>query len=499
MTTSTLTPTRPQALLAALVLLIGLGLPALTRPAEAHSSERASSGSLKLSPGSVSPGDAVVASGSLPPKHSRKVNLQVKRSGHWRTVKSSTTNRRGHFRLTFTAPGGAPQRSYRVLAPRTTVKNTVWPKVTTPSRTLRVMIVTSVAAGDNHACALTAGRDLWCWGQSNYGELGNGGTVSGTPAHSAGPVQVNGTGYRQVSAGDTNTCAVRTDDSLWCWGNVTTLGHSGAFGDSPTPVQVTGSWREVDLGGLTACAINTADELWCWGAGMSGQLGDGNGTNSDAPVQVPGSWSTVSTGGEDYPTGGATCAIDTGGKAWCWGENSQGRLGIGDNSDSTTPVAVDSTATWSSVSVGYLSTCGIQTDGSAWCWGYNADGELGDGTMAVHLSPNPVTVGGSTPWKQIAVGLQHACGVQTDGTGWCWGWNEHGQIGNGTHVTTYYPETVPSRLPGTWAWVAAGFFSSVGADVGGSPWAWGDDAKGQLGDGGAAVESDSPLAVAGVG
>ncbi len=491
MTTSTPNPTRLQVLAAVLLLVVGLGLPGLLTPARAGTHERTTAGSLKLAPGSVAPGDSVVASGSLPPKHARPVALQVKKSGHWRTVERGHTNRRGHYKLTFTAPGGSSQRTYRVLAPHTTIKDTVWPQVTTPSRSLSVMVVTAMTAGDHHACALTAGHDLWCWGQSNYGELGNGGPVGSTTTFSSGPVKVIGTGYRQVSAGDASTCAVRTNDSLWCWG----FNANGGMSDSSSPVQVAGTWQQVSVGGLTVCAVNTDDELWCWGQGMSGQLGDGQAATSYTPVQVPGSWSTVSTGGEDYPMGAATCALDTDGKAWCWGENSQGRLGTGDDTDSTTPVAVDSTATWTSVSVGYVNTCGIQADGSAWCWGNNTHGELGDGTVDNHLSPHRTTVGGSTAWTQISVGLEHSCGVQSDGSGWCWGWNDNGQIGDGTSDTTYFPAPLPSELPGSWTWVEAGFFSSVGTDSGGLPFAWGADEVGQLGDGGAAGEADSPVPV----
>ena len=176
---SLLLPTRPQALFAALLLIVCLTLAATGSPAQAGPSPRTTAGNLTLTSGAVAPGASVTATGSVPPKHSRTVKLQVKKAGKWRTLKTGQTNRRGKFRFTFTAPGsGKP--TYRVLAPRTTIKNTVWPSVSTPSRRLTVIAVTSVAAGDTHACALTAGHDVWCWGQSNYGALGDGGVVGPT-------------------------------------------------------------------------------------------------------------------------------------------------------------------------------------------------------------------------------------------------------------------------------------------------------------------------------
>ena len=86
------------------------------------------------------------------------------------------------------------------------------------------------------------------------------------------------------------------------------------------------------------------------------------------------------------------------------------------------------------------------------------------------------------PWK-LDAGLGHTCGVTTNGVGWCWGWNDHGQLGDGSSETIYFPEPKSVQLPGTWTDVAAGFFGSVGTKVSGTPWAWGNGAHGELGNG----------------
>jgi alpha-tubulin suppressor-like RCC1 family protein len=92
-----------------------------------------------------------------------------------------------------------------------------------------------------------------------------------------------------------------------------------------------------------------------------------------------------------------------------------------------------------------------------------------------------VTVAGT--WAELDAGFQHTCGVTTDGAGWCWGWNDQGQLGDGTDETTYFPEPKFSDLPGTWADVAAGFFGSVGTKGSGTAWSWGDGTHGELGNG----------------
>ena len=96
-------------------------------------------------------------------------------------------------------------------------------------------------------------------------------------------------------------------------------------------------------------------------------------------------------------------------------------------------------------------------------------------------APVQVTVSGT--WKQLDAGLGHTCGVTTDGAGWCWGWNDHGQLGDGSNQTVYFPEPKSSRLPGIWTDLAAGFFGSVGTKASGTAWAWGTGNHGELGHG----------------
>ena len=156
--------------------------------------------------------------------------------------------------------------------------------------------------------------------------------------------------------------------------------EEGALGGGPAIVQM------VSGGGFHTCAINTAGAAFCWGdaggggrgAGDPGQLGDGTGMSSATPVSV------VQTTAEPFRAisagTGHSCAIGVSGAAYCWGDNRYGQLGTGDNTSSLVPIAVNSTLEFESISAGLLFTCAVTTSGVAYCWGQDAVGTLGIGT-----------------------------------------------------------------------------------------------------------------------
>ncbi|MGL5825505.1 MAG: GDSL-type esterase/lipase family protein [Nocardioides sp.] len=140
----------------------------------------------------------------------------------------------------------------------------------------------------------------------------------------------------------------------------------------------------------------------------------------------------------------------------------------------TTPSGI-----WKDVSAGWRGSCGIKPGGTGWCWGDNEVGQLGDGTTTGRLSP--VQVPGI--WKTITAGASHWCGVKTNGTGWCWGYNQNGQLGDGT--TTL--RLSPTQVPGNWKTITAGAEHSCGVKTNGTGWCWGYNGSGQLGNGGTAT------------
>jgi alpha-tubulin suppressor-like RCC1 family protein len=327
---------------------------------------------------------------------------------------------------------------------------------------------------------LFSDKGLWLWGRNNAGQLGD-----DSITNRSSPVQTisGGTNWKQVSAGFVHTAAIKTDGTLWLWGN----NNYGRLGDNSithrsSPVQtISGgtNWKQVGGGGTNTAAIKTDGTLWAWGLNQKGQLGDNSTTSRSSPVQtVSGgtNWKQVSVGGNQH-----TAAIKTDGTLWMWGNNYFGRLGDNSTTDRSSPVQTVAGGTnWKQVSAGGYHTAAIKTDGTLWMWGKNSDGHLGDSSIT-HRSSPVQTVSAGTNWKQVAGGQNHTTAIKTDGTLWLWGRNSYGQLGDNTRTNTSSP--IQTIAGGTnWKQVACGQAHTTAIKTDGTLWAWGINSYGQLGD-----------------
>jgi alpha-tubulin suppressor-like RCC1 family protein len=206
----------------------------------------------------------------------------------------------------------------------------------------------------------------------------------------------------------------------------------------------------VTAGTVHSCAIENG-RAYCWGDNSDGELGDRSTVNSSVPVAVytrgvlAGKTLTQITA-----SGGHVCALDSAGAAFCWGANNVGQLGNGATTGSAAPVAVRTSGvlaghTLTQITSGNLDTCALDSAGAAYCWGWNADGQLGNASTADSSVPVAVKTSGVLAGQaltQISSGLRHACAVDVAGAAFCWGNNDSGQLGNAATTGSSVPVAV---------------------------------------------------------
>jgi len=305
----------------------------------------------------------------------------------------------------------------------------------------------------------SADNTLWMWGYNDTGVLAQNNTTK-----YSSPVQIPGTTWGSVVLGGPQSwIGTKTDGTLWMAGG----NGNGQLGQNSTtqyssPVQIPGTtWAsgtdKISYGNRQALAIKTDGTLWTWGEDTQGQLGQNELIERSSPVQIPGTtWSSVSS--HHY----ANFATKTDGTLWAWGWNVWGVLGINihyapSNKGRSSPVQIPGT-TWSSVSVngGRYAAAAIKTDGTLWAWGLNGPGMLGQNDTVGHSSP--VQIPGTT-WSSVSSGAYHFTATKTDGTGWAWGYNaERGELGQ-NNLTNY---SSPIQIPGTWSELQAGMYRTFG-------------------------------------
>lgn len=404
----------------------------------------------------------------------------------------------------------------------------------------------SSTSGANRTCAVIQ-SSIYCWGENTYGQLGNGSTADSTlpvaVTRAAYPGGIGSKPVTNIAAGEYFNCALISTGEAYCWGrnDKGQLGQ-GDYTDSSVPVRVQGSLAGKTVTAITttstsACALTNTGDVYCWGNGESGQLGNNasGGTNiATSPVLIAGP--SIASGGGDIGTTAVsslarssayanhTCAIANT-NLYCWGENGDGELGLGDYTDRAVPAAVNGgglsgrhiTMVSAEGTPGVIGTdddgdahtCAVAyvtstSDAKAFCWGSNSYGQIGNGSTdysARVLTPTAISTAGDLSGAAVATAIStssrascvtaYTSGDTTTTRAYCWGTKD--EIGAGDSVSPWNSSPIAiDDATGTLASnKTAGLRASAHqscASAAGHLYCWGGNTHGQLGD----STTDSP-------
>lgn len=324
-----------------------------------------------------------------------------------------------------------------------------------------------VSAGGQHACAVSAGDHVYCWGTNEHGELGIGNTdslkIQPRPVHS-------GVAFTQVSAGAQHTCALSREGEIYCWGRTKegqlgdgTVGREDSTQALPVQVESDETFREVAAGGDFTCAIAEDSELYCWGYNAHEHLGLGSGADSiqATPLPIEGGFTarTVTAGGAHV------CALTARNEAFCWGRNEEKQTGAGLTRPwVTTPQEVAALGSFNEIDAGHGSlSCGIV--GMLACWG----GGGYNGAYWLYERPNawdnPYGIREAPDLRNITVGIEHICGIDREGDLHC-----KGQF---RPPGRRHSSFTPISSFATFEQIDAGWFFGCGVTEGGRVLCWG--------------------------
>lgn len=317
-------------------------------------------------------------------------------------------------------------------------------RVERPSRVEGVANVVSVGLGSDHVCALGADGSVSCWGRNTYGQLGDGGTVD-----RAAPQVVPGlANVDMLGVGQWHSCARVRGDGIRCWGG--NMGAHAAAANTQVPTRIEGfdDVRRFALG-VDTCALTSARAMHCFGNALMYTYRRPDRYEDryrhytlralrDLDALALG-WSSTGAGDD------VACATARGGALWCWGRGYDGghdRVN-GGSSDRMVPLNFAGIRDAVSVAVASDHICAIRGGAKLWCWGRNDHGQVGDGSTVERAMPVEVSSRGQV--VAVAVAEGHTCAQTRDGALWCWGLNDHGQLGDGTTEDRHVPTPVRWR------------------------------------------------------
>jgi alpha-tubulin suppressor-like RCC1 family protein len=299
--------------------------------------------------------------------------------------------------------------------------------------------VTEVGTNNSAWYALLNNGQVWAWGYTLHGELGNG--TSGDTLVTT-PVQVQFPAGVTIASIPTNSdpwdtaYAIDTNGNVWGWGgNAGGELCMGNLQSYTTPVEITAFTNVTAVAG--ADQHTTYDEngiLKSCGANTDGDLGDGKTANAQRPVAVSGlSGQGVTAVVSGYNNVGV---LYSNGEYYDWGLNSLGQLGDGNTTNSSVPVPVTLPATATQVAQGGNGPKDGQTlvmlsNGAVYAWGANSSGQLGTGNLTSKSSPVQIQPPAGVIYQTLAAGGSASYAVSTTGTVYAWGANNAGQLGDG--------------------------------------------------------------------
>lgn len=439
--------------------------------------------------------------------------------------------------------------------------------------------VTILESGGSHSCLLTTQGNLICWGLNDVGQVGDTQSDTGTVPH-----YIENVKFLKVALGTRHTCGLKSGGNIVCWGDneLGQLGNSSTLSSSvPVVAQLPegATAREIATGDSHTCALLDNDDVMCWGSNSKGKLGDGSTTQRLVPTKVvqlhvtpsesinttsgiTHNGATISAefsttdisshrvleyGTNEFLSGETSiidlghfgsvrqiatgshhsCMVIAGGYVKCWGDNSDGALGTGDDTSHAQPTDVkDLSGQVRVVAVGWSHSCAVMSLGTVKCWGDNSSGQLGDGTVQSRRTPVTASISGVV---DVVLGDGFTCALSVGGTVSCWGVNTDGQLGR-TGSSSLTPSTVevdgdhsvtslsasssrvcavlsnatvkcwgeditgiasPGTFASTVATVATGERHACATLHNGNIQCWGDDSQGQLGNG--ALDSSGSL------
>ena len=253
-----------------------------------------------------------------------------------------------------------------------------------------------------------------------------------------------------------------------------------------TPAQRTNTWTldqwyDQAVAGTTG-GYQFGKELWTWGLNTQGELGINNKTNRSSPVQLPGTtWGAPLNGGKFAGVGeNHMIALKTDGTLWTWGTGGNGKLGLNNQTQYSSPKQVGTDTTWNGVAALSNTSIATKTDGTLWAFGSNGNGQVGQNDRTNYSSPKQI--GTDTTWAPIQTKSGYNCtfATKTDGTLWVCGVNEYGILG--LNDTTF--RSSPTQVPGTWSaeglWAGYQHIGAIKSD--GTLWFWGRNEIGAFGD-----------------